>query len=75
MADKIEWVRRHADQLRRVLMREPRGHADMSGALLTEPTAPGSHAGVIFMNANGYPAHCPATASSRSRRLRSNAAC
>ena len=32
-------------------MREPRGHADMCGALLTEPVAPGSHAGVIFMNA------------------------
>src|SRR5688572_430082 len=56
MADKVEWVRRHADTLRRTLMREPRGHADMAGALLTEPVAPGSHAGVIFMNASGYPA-------------------
>jgi proline racemase len=56
MADKAESVRRHADTLRRVLMREPRGHADMCGAVLTEPVAPGSHAGVIFMNASGYPA-------------------
>jgi proline racemase len=56
MADKVEWVRRHADHLRRLLMCEPRGHADMSGAVLTEPVAPGSHAGVIFMNASGYPA-------------------
>jgi trans-L-3-hydroxyproline dehydratase len=56
MADKTAWVRRHADTLRRVLMREPRGHADMCGAVLTEPVAPGSHAGVIFMNAAGYPA-------------------
>ena len=56
MADKVEWVRHHADHLRRLLMREPRGHADMSGAVLTEPIAPGSHAGVIFMNASGYPA-------------------
>jgi proline racemase len=54
MADKVEWVKRHADHLRRLLMREPRGHADMSGAVLTEPMAPGSHAGVIFMNASGY---------------------
>jgi trans-L-3-hydroxyproline dehydratase len=37
-------------------MREPRGHADIGGALFTEPVAPGSHAGVIFMNGNGYPA-------------------
>ena len=56
MADKVKWVRQHADHLRRLLMREPRGHADMSGAVLTEPVAPGSHAGVIFMNASGYPA-------------------
>jgi proline racemase len=56
MAGKIEWARRHADHLRRLLMLEPRGHADMSGAVLTEPVAPGSHAGVIFMNASGYPA-------------------
>ena len=56
MADKVKWVRQHADYLRRLLMREPRGHADMSGAVLTEPVAPGSHAGVIFMNASGYPA-------------------
>jgi proline racemase len=56
MADKVEWIRHHADHLRRLLMREPRGHADMSGAVLTEPVTPGSHAGVIFMNASGYPA-------------------
>src|SRR6187402_123608 len=56
MPDKVDWVRRHGDQLRRVLMREPRGHADLCGALLTEPAAPGSHAGVIFMNGGGYPA-------------------
>lgn len=55
MAEKVEWVRRHADTLRRMLMREPRGHADTCGALLTEPVATGSHAGVIFMNATGYP--------------------
>ena len=56
MADKVEWIRAHADRLRGVLMREPRGHADIGGALFTEPVAPGSHAGVIFMNGDGYPA-------------------
>ncbi len=54
MADKVAWVKRHADTLRRLLMREPRGHRDMCGAVLTEPTHPGSHAGVIFMNGSGY---------------------
>jgi proline racemase len=56
MSDKVEWIRGHADRLRSVLMREPRGHADLGGALFTEPVAPGSHAGVIFMNGDGYPA-------------------
>jgi proline racemase len=55
MADKVEWIRGHADRLRRMLMREPRGYGDIGGALFTEPVAPGSHAGVIFMNAAGYP--------------------
>jgi proline racemase len=55
MPDKREWVRRHADHLRRALLLEPRGHADMCGAVLTEAVAPGSHAGVIFMHNDGYP--------------------
>ena len=54
MVEKRDWVRRHADRLRQVLMLEPRGHLDMCGALLTEPATPGSHAGVIFMHASGY---------------------
>jgi proline racemase len=55
MADKVEWLRRHDDRRRRLLMREPRGHSGIGGAILTEPTSPGSHAGVIFMNGGGYP--------------------
>jgi proline racemase len=54
MLQKRAWAARHADHLRRVLMLEPRGHADMSGAVLTEPTTPGSHAGVLFMHTDGY---------------------
>ncbi len=54
-------------------MLEPRGHADMCGAVLTEPTQPGSDAGVLFMHTDGF-SRCVATASSRSRRLRSSAA-
>src|SRR4030095_6137237 len=58
MLDKREWVRRHADHLRRALMLEPRGHADMYGAILTEPATPGSHAGVLFMHNEGYSTMC-----------------
>ena len=58
MLAKREWVRTHADHLRRALMLEPRGHADMYGAVLTEPVTPGSHAGVLFMHNEGYSTMC-----------------
>jgi proline racemase len=58
MLAKREWVRTHADHLRRALMLEPRGHADMYGAILTEPVTPGSHAGVLFMHNDGYSTMC-----------------
>jgi len=58
MLDKRDWVRGHADHLRRALMLEPRGHADMYGAILTEPVSPGSHAGVLFMHNEGYSTMC-----------------
>jgi proline racemase len=58
MLDKREWLKRHADHLRRALMLEPRGHADMYGAILTEPVVPGSHAGVLFMHNEGYSTMC-----------------
>ena len=58
MLEKREWVRQHADRLRRALMLEPRGHADMYGALLTEPVSPGAHAGVLFMHNEGYSTMC-----------------
>jgi trans-L-3-hydroxyproline dehydratase len=48
--EKRLWANRHADHLRRALMLEPRGHADMTGAVLTEPDAPGSHAGLLIMD-------------------------
>src|SRR5476649_2300856 len=58
MLAKREWVLAHADHLRRALMLEPRGHADMYGAILTEPVSPGSHAGVLFMHNEGYSTMC-----------------
>src|SRR5438034_10524066 len=58
MLEKREWLKKRADHLRRALMLEPRGHADMYGAILTEPVAPGSHAGVLFMHNEGYSTMC-----------------
>ena len=56
--EQREFVREHYDHLRRALMLEPRGHADMYGALLTPPEHPGSHAGVLFMHNEGYSTMC-----------------
>jgi proline racemase len=56
MAQKRDWMKRHADHVRRALVLEPRGHRDMCAAILTEPVAPGSDAGVIFLQNDGYPA-------------------
>jgi proline racemase len=56
--EQREFVREHYDHLRRALMLEPRGHADMYGALLTAPEHPGSDAGVLFMHNEGYSTMC-----------------
>ncbi len=56
MAQKCDWMKRHADQLRRALVLEPRGHRDMCAALLTEPVSPGADAGVMFLQNDGFSA-------------------
>jgi trans-L-3-hydroxyproline dehydratase len=54
MREKRVWADAHLDDLRRALVLEPRGHADMVGAILTEPVSPGSHAGLLFMDRTRY---------------------
>jgi trans-L-3-hydroxyproline dehydratase len=54
MMARRAWASRHADALRRAIILEPRGHADMYGAVLTEPVSPGAHAGILFMHNAGY---------------------
>ncbi len=54
--------RRHAadnvDELRRALMWEPRGHADMYGGLIGPPANPGSDISVLFMHNEGFSTMC-----------------
>jgi proline racemase len=54
MNEKRTWAGRHADGLRRMLLLEPRGHAGLIAACLTEPEGAGAHAGVLFMDAGGF---------------------
>ena len=58
MLAKRAWAQKHIDHLRRSLMLEPRGHADMYGAILTEPVTSGAHAGVLFMHNEGWSTMC-----------------
>ena len=56
LLQKRDWLRRQADAVRRAVVHEPRGHADMVAAVLTEPVSPEAHAGLLFMDGEGYPA-------------------
>lgn len=55
---KRQYARQHHDALRRALMWEPRGHADMYGCILTPPTTPDGDVGVLFMHNEGFSTMC-----------------
>jgi trans-L-3-hydroxyproline dehydratase len=46
------------DNLRRTLMWEPRGHADMYGCIMTEPESDDSDLGILFMHNEGFSTMC-----------------
>ncbi|MET0817924.1 MAG: proline racemase family protein [Solirubrobacteraceae bacterium] len=48
----------HMDDLRLLLMREPRGHSAMSGAILQPPTRPDADWGVLFIEVSGLLPMC-----------------
>ena len=58
MAERLEIFRRDHDKFRSAIVREPRGHDAVVGALLCEPVDPTSAAGVIFFNNVGYLGMC-----------------
>ncbi len=56
--EKRQYARQHYDHLRRALMWEPRGHADMYGAILTDPVTPDGDCGVLFLHNEGFSTMC-----------------
>jgi proline racemase len=58
MLEKRRYAEEHIDDLRRSLMWEPRGHADMYGALLTAPTTDDGDLGVLFLHNDGFSTMC-----------------
>lgn len=55
---KRDYCRQNYDDLRRALMFEPRGHADMYGAIITDAERDDSHFGAIFIHNEGYSTMC-----------------
>ena len=53
MGQRRQYVMDEADDLRTLLMFEPRGHASMSGAILQPPTRPDADWGVVFIEVSG----------------------
>jgi proline racemase len=56
--ERRRYLRENLDHLRTALMWEPRGHADMYGAIVTEPVTAEADAGVLFMHNEGYSTMC-----------------
>ena len=55
---KRRYARDELDHLRRFLMFEPRGHYDMYGAILVEPSLPDADLAVLFIHNEGYSTMC-----------------
>ncbi len=58
VSEKMLYFRDNMDNLRTMLMHEPRGHSVMSGAILTEPCHPDADVGVIYLESGGYLPMC-----------------
>jgi proline racemase len=56
--DRRRHAREHADDVRKLLVHEPRGHADMYGCFVTEPEDAGADLGVVFFHNEGYSTAC-----------------
>lgn len=56
--EKRRYFQEHYDHLRTGLMFEPRGHADMYGAILSPPSTPEADFDVFFIHNEGYSTMC-----------------
>jgi proline racemase len=56
--DKRRFALNRLDHIRRLLVFEPRGHADMYGCFVTEPDDRGADLGVVFFHNAGYSTAC-----------------
>lgn len=58
MAERRLWFMENCDDIRTLLMYEPRGHASMSGAILQPPTRKDADFGVLYIEVSGLLPMC-----------------
>src|SRR5829696_3125282 len=58
MLAKRRHAREHLDHYRRLVVNEPRGHADMYGCFVTDPVDERSEFGAVFFHNAGYSTAC-----------------
>src|SRR5665809_16358 len=56
--DKRRYASEHLDEIRKLLVFEPRGHADMYGCFVTEPVDDDGDIGVVLFHNAGYSTAC-----------------
>jgi proline racemase len=56
--DRRAYAAEHLDRYRRLLVNEPRGHADMYGCFVTGPEDRHADLGVVFFHGDGYSTAC-----------------
>jgi proline racemase len=56
--ERRRFAREHLDHVRRLLVFEPRGHADMYGCHVVPPNDAGADLGVVFFHNEGYSTAC-----------------
>jgi len=58
LLEKRTYAQKNHDNFRKAFLWEPRGHADMYGAIIVEPDTSGADFGVIFIHNEGYSTGC-----------------
>jgi proline racemase len=56
--ERRQYAKKHFDHIRKALMWEPRGHADMYGCIITPPVTKEADFGVLFIHNEGFSTMC-----------------
>ena len=56
--DRRSWAEKNLDNLRKFLVQEPRGHADMYGGFIVPPYDANGDFGVVFFHSDGFSTAC-----------------